>query len=54
MDMVGRDLKDHPAPILLPYTRASFTRADSGSIQPGQEHLEGWDIHCFVHFYKNM
>ena len=48
MAWVGRNLKDHlvPAPLPragLPTTRSSIS--NKGPIQPGLEHLQGWDIH---------
>ena len=44
---IGRDLKDHQAPALLPQTGppTSICNAIPNCPGPGLEHLQGWGIH---------
>ena len=47
MARVGRDLKDHEAPITPPHAGlpTSTFNTSPGPIQPGLEHLQGWTGH---------
>jgi len=48
MAQVGRNLKDHLVPPLLPWAGTPpLDQAAESPIHPGLEHLQGWGIHSF-------